>query len=71
MYIITAPNREYDGDIAGVTFHAGVSVPVAQVPEYFRRHTAYKVEQVHAETTAAEESADAETPKRTRRRKTA
>lgn len=48
MWRLTAPNREYDGDVAGVTFRAGVSAPLAEVPDYFRRHP-YTVEEIHEE----------------------
>ena len=49
MYRIHAPNREYEGQVAGVEFHAGDSAPVESVPDYFFRHP-YEVEELHEET---------------------
>lgn len=49
MYRIHAPNREYEGQVAGVEFHAGDSAPVESVPDYFLRHP-YEVEELHEET---------------------
>ena len=49
MYRIHAPNREYEGRVAGVEFHAGDSAPVESVPDYFFRHP-YEVEEIHEET---------------------
>lgn len=63
MYRIHAPNREYDGQIAGVEFHAGDSAAIEQVPDYFLRHP-YTVEELH-------EEADVEKAPRRARRKPA
>ncbi len=63
MYRIHAPNREYDGKVAGVEFHAGDSDVIESVPDYFRRHP-YEVEELHEET-------DGEKPPRRTRRKPA
>ena len=63
MYRIHAPNREYEGQVAGVEFQAGDSAAIEQVPDYFRRHP-YTVEELH-------EEADGEKAPRRARRKSA
>lgn len=43
-YRITAPNRQYTGQVAGIPFVDGVAANLPHVPDYFRRHPGYRID---------------------------
>ena len=63
MWRIEAPNNEYNGVTAGVTFVGGVGETDVEPPDYFQRH-GYTVADVQADEPSAVADADAEKPKK-------
>lgn len=61
MWRIEAPNNEYNGVTAGVTFVGGVGETDADPSDYFQRH-GYTVDEVQADEPST--VADAATPKK-------
>lgn len=53
MWRIEAPNNEYNGVTAGVTFVGGVGETDKEPSDYFQRH-GYQVEALEADDAAAE-----------------
>lgn len=63
MWRIEAPNNEYNGVTAGVTFVGGVGETDVEPSDYFQRH-GYTVADVQADEPSAVADADAAKPKK-------